>query len=187
MLKHQGTCLIETDRLILRPFQYSDADDMLTYWVSDPAIQSLYSEPVYTTKEAVNGLLDRYISGYNQSDYYRWAIQEKESGICIGQLAVFLVNNDHHFCEIEYALGSRFHRKGYCTEAVKAILPLCFHDIRFNKVQVCHKAGNEASRGVIRKCGFTYEGTLRDYFFAAGQYTDRLYYSMLKSEYPANI
>ena len=98
MLKHQGTCLIETDRLILRPFQFSDADDMLTYWVSDPAIQSLYSEPVYTTKEAVNGLLDRYISGYNQSDYYRRAIQVKERGIYIGKLGVFLVNNDHHFC-----------------------------------------------------------------------------------------
>ncbi len=52
-------------------------------------------------------------------------------------------------------------------------------------MQVCHREGNIASRGVIRKCGFTYEGTLRDYFFTEGKYIDRLYYSMLESEFRA--
>ena len=183
MLTHHGTFKIESERLILRPFQYTDDEDMLTYWISDPDIQSLYSEPVYNTKQEVKELLDKYISSYEKPDYYRWAIVEKNSTICIGQIAVFLVDNKNHFCEIEYALGRKFHRKGYATEAVKAVLEYCFNKVNFHKVQVCHKEGNIASQGVIRKCNFTYEGTLRDFFYMEGKYVNRLYYSMLKSEY----
>lgn len=158
---------------------------MLTYWVSDPGIQSLYSEPTYTTTDEVRELLEKYISSYDKADYYRWAIIEKASDICIGQIAIFLVDNKNHFCEIEYALGSKFHRKGYASEAVRSILDFCFKKVNFHKVQVCHKAGNLASQGVIRKCNFTYEGTLRDFFFVDGEYVDRLYYSMIKDEYEA--
>jgi ribosomal-protein-alanine N-acetyltransferase len=183
MLNHIGTQTISSERLTLRAFHYTDNDDMLTYWVSDSKIQSLYSEPTYTTTEEVKELLDKYINSYKKPDYYRWAIVEKESNICIGQIAIFLVDSKNHFCEIEYALGSQFHRKGYATEAVKTILEFCFNQINFHKVQVCHKEGNLASQGVIKKCNFIYEGTLRDFFYMDGKYINRLYYSMLKKEY----
>ncbi len=186
MLTHCGTQIIESEKLILRPFCYSDDDDMLTYWVSDYKIQSMYSEPVYTTKEEVKELLDKYIGSYMKSNYYRWAIVEKESDTCIGQIAIFLVDDNNHFCEIEYCLGSKFHRKGYATEAVKSVLKFGFNEVSFHKVQVCHKEGNVASRGVIEKCNFTYEGTLRDFFFMEGKYVSRLYYSMLKDEFLEN-
>jgi Acetyltransferases, including N-acetylases of ribosomal proteins len=187
MLKHNGTQTINTERLLLRPFRYTDDDDMLAYWISDQKIQSLYSEPTYTTKEEVRELLEKYISSYEKADYYRWAIIEKESNICIGQIAIFLVNDKNHFCEIEYALGSKFHRKGFATEAVKAILKFSFNEVNFHKVQVCHKEGNIASQGVIKKCNFTYEGTLRDFFYVDGKYIDRLYYSLLKEEYNFHV
>lgn len=108
MLSHQGTQTIETERLILRQFHYTDNNDMLIYWVSDPKIQSLYSEPTYTTTEDVRELLEKYISSYERANYYRWAIIEKSSNISIGQIAIFLVENKNHFCEIEYALDGKY-------------------------------------------------------------------------------
>jgi ribosomal-protein-alanine N-acetyltransferase len=183
MLSHRGTQEIETNRLLLRRFRYSDDDAMLKYWVSDPKIQSMYSEPVYTTKSEVKELLDKYISSYRKDDYYRWAIVEKESLACIGQIAIFLVDSKNHFCEIEYCIGSQFHRNGFASEATEAVVGFGFGQVNFHKIQVCHKENNIASQGVIKKCGFTYEGTLRDYFFMDGKYVDRLYYSMLKSEW----
>ena len=80
MLTHIGTETIETERIILRRFEYTDDNAMLKYWVADEKIQSLYSEPVYSTKEEVKELLDKYIESYDKSDYYRWAIIEKNSG-----------------------------------------------------------------------------------------------------------
>ncbi len=183
MLTHCGTKSIESENLILRQFSYNDNKDMLDYWVSDPNIQSMYSEPIYTTEEEVKELLDKYITSYSQDSYYRWAIIEKSTQICIGQVAFFLVDSKNHFGEIEYCIGSKFHRKGYASEAVKAILKYGFEKINFHKIQVCHKENNIASQGVIKKAGFKYEGTLRDYFYMDGKYVSRLYYSLLKSEW----
>ena len=183
MLTHSGTQTIETDRLILRRFLYTDDDAMLKYWIADEKIQSLYSEPVYETKEAVKELLDKYIGSYEREDYYRWAIIEKTTGECIGQIAYFLVDNKNHFAEIEYCIGSNFQCKGFATEATKAVIKFGFEKMNLHKVQICTKTINAPSKRVIEKCGFNYEGTLRDYFYMDGQYVGRLYFSILRSEY----
>ena len=185
MLTNVGTMKIETERLILRRFRYTDDDVMLKYWISDPKIQSLYlySEPVYRTKQEVKELLDKYIHSYEKNDFYRWAIILKKADECIGQIAYFLVDNNNHFAEIEYCIGSLFQRKGFATEATKAVIQYGFDKINLHKVQICHKSINLPSRKVIEKCGLTYEGTLRDFFYQDGKYIDRLYYSMLRDEF----
>lgn len=187
MLTHIGTNTIETERLILRRFQYTDDNSMLKNWIADEKIQSMYSEPVYSTKEAVKALLDKYIDSYENNDYYRWAIIEKNSVECIGQIAYFLVDSKNHFAEIEYCIGSDFQCKGFATEATKAIIAYGFDRINLHKVQICTKTINKPSKRVIEKCGFTYEGTLRDYFYMDGAYVGRFYFSMLRSEYENSI
>lgn len=186
MLTHIGTNRIETERLILRRFEYADDDSMLKNWIADENIQSLYSEPVYTTKDEVRELLDKYIGSYENDDYYRWAIIEKVTNECIGQIAYFLVDSKNHFAEIEYCIGAEFQCRGYATETTKAIIAYGFEEINLHKIQICTKTVNEPSKRVIEKCGFTYEGILRDYFYMNGSYTGRLYFSMLKSEYESN-
>ena len=187
MLTHNGTDTITTDRLILRRFEYSDDDSMLRNWIADEKIQSMYSEPVYSTKEEVKELLDKYIGSYERPDYYRWAVIEKASGECIGQIAYFLVDSKNHFAEIEYCIGAEFQCRGYATEATKAVIAFGFDRINLHKVPICTKTINKPSRRVIEKCGFTYEGTLRDYFFMNGEYVGRHYFSILREEYEAKL
>lgn len=184
MLTQAGTQTIETKRLILRRFQYEDVDAVFKNWASDEKVQSMYSEPTYSTREAVQGLLEKYIHAYEDPAYYRWAITLK-NGVCIGQIAYFLVDGKNHFAEIEFCIGREFQRYGYATEATKAIVQYGFDIIHLHKVQICHKSINLPSKRVIEKCGFHYDGTLRDYFLIDGVYVDRLYYSILKSEYDA--
>lgn len=183
MLTHIGTNTIETERLILRKFEYSDNASMRKNWIADKKIQSLYREPVYTTESEVKDLLDKYIGSYEKRDYYRWAVIDKLSGECIGQIAFYLVDSKNNFAEIEYCIGSNFQCKGLATEATKAIIAYGFEKIKFHKVQICTMTINSASKRVIEKCGFTYEGTLRDSFFIDDKYIGRLYYSILKDDY----
>ncbi|MCR5600251.1 MAG: GNAT family N-acetyltransferase [Ruminococcus sp.] len=183
MLTHIGTQAIETDRLILRRFEYCDCDAVFRNWASDEKVQIMYAEPTYRTKEEVNGLLDKYIGNYSREDYYRWAVIEKDCGECIGQIAYFLVDSKNHFAEIEYCIGQEFQRRGYATEAAKAVIEFGFDKMNLHKVQICCKTINEPSRKVIEKCGLTYEGTLRDYFFMDGEYVGRHFFSILRSEY----
>ena len=134
MLTHIGTNTIETERLILRKFEYSDNASMRKNWIADKKIQSLYREPVYTTESEVKDLLDKYIGSYEKEDYYRWAVIDKLSGECIGQIAFYLVDSKNNFAEIEYCIGSNFQCKGLATEATKAIIAYGFEKIKFHKV-----------------------------------------------------
>ena len=185
MLTHIGTNTIETERLILRKFEYTDDDSMLRNWIADEKVQTMYSEPVYSTKAEVRELLDKYIGSYEKDDCYRWAVIEKASNECIGQIAYFLVDSKNHFAEIEYCIGEEYQCKGYATEAAKAVIRYGFDKMNLHKVQICTKTINAPSKRVIEKCGLTYEGTLRDYFYMNGEYVGRLYFSILRSEYEA--
>lgn len=178
-----GTKTINTERLTLRKFDFSDAEDMLELWASKSKIQHMYSEPTYNTIDEVNGLLEKYIQNYDNSDYYRWAIVDNDSNRCIGQIAFYLVNLNNHFAEIEYCIATDYQNRGLMTEAVKAVIKFGFEEIRLHKIQISTKEINAPSKRVIEKSGFNYEGTLRDYFYYDGKYIDRLYYSMLFSEF----
>ncbi len=173
---------IETDRLILRAFRYSDADDMLRNWASDDEVQWMYGEPSYKTKEEVLELLDKYIGRTQSGYYYRWAVILKETDECIGQAAYFMADANNRFAEIEYCIGSAFQGRGYATEATKAIIDFGFDKIGLNKVQICVRPSNTGSKRVIEKCGFNQDGVLREYFLRDGAYEDRMYFSILRSE-----
>ena len=177
-----GTLEIETDRLLLRQFKLSDVESVHKNWAGRYEVQNEYGEPTYETPEAVKGLLEEYITGYKNGYNYRWAVIEKESGECIGQVAYFLVDTHNHFGEIEYCIGTEYQGKGYATEAAKAVIYYGFEVIGFHKVQICVRPANGSSKRVIEKCGFEYEGTLRDYFCIDGHYEGRMYYSLINPE-----
>lgn len=179
-----GSEQIETDRLILRKFTYDDIIDVHSNWASDEEVQLMYCEPVYKTLADVKGLLDKYISGYNRTDYFRWAVILKEDNRCIGQIAYFLVDEKNRMGEIEYCIGREFQRHGYATEACRQIIRYGIDRIHFHRIQIRCKDINAASEGVIRKCGFNYEGTLRDSILLPdGMYCGMKYFSLLEQDH----
>ena len=151
MLTHNGTKTIETERLILRRFEYTDDTAMLKYWIADEKIQSLYSEPVYSTKEEVKELLDIYIGSYEKPDYYRWAIIEKDCGECIGQIAFCRVYPDCNTAEIEYCIGKKFWGRGYAGEALQGVIDYTFSNTDFTKLEAYHRIENTKSGRVLEK------------------------------------
>jgi RimJ/RimL family protein N-acetyltransferase len=59
---------------------------------------------------------------------------------------------------IGYWLGQPFWRKGYATEAVRALIDHAFSDLEHEDLQACARVTNPASRHVIEKCGFQWTG-----------------------------
>ena len=186
MLTHTGTQTIETDRLILRRFEYTDIDSMLRNWIADEQTQWDYGEPFYSTPGAVRELFDtKYIVSYARDDYYRWAVIEKESGECIGQIAYFLMDTKNQHGEIEYVIGPAYQGKGYATEMTGAVIDYGFEKIGLHRVEIDCRTANEASRRVIEKCGLTCEGVFRDFFWRRDHFEGRRVFSILRHEWMA--
>jgi len=150
-MKHIGTQAFDTYRLILRPFVSLDAEGMLRNWAADPDIQNEYGEPVYSDIQQVNGLLKKYMDGYESPDNYRWAIIEKFSGENIGQIAFCKVWEDCRTAEIEYCIGKRFWGHGYAGEALSAVIRYAFSFTDFEKLEAYHRAENTKSGRVLEK------------------------------------
>lgn len=150
-MQHTGTEVFETPRLICRPFCPEDAGDMLANWAADPDIQYEYGEPVYEDIAKVRELLDVYISGSRQPDYYRWAVVEKKSGRNIGQIAFCKVYSDCQTAEIEYCIGKAFWGNGYAGEALEGLLRFTFEKTEFRKLEAYHRSENVRSGRVLEK------------------------------------
>ena len=140
--------MIETERLLLKHYTGTDKEiqDMLRNWISDPAVQTEYGEPVYTTSASVKELLERY-----RTEPYRWAVWEKKSGECIGQIAFCKIWDDIHTAEIEYCIGQPFRGNRYAGEALKAVIDDVFTHTDFEKLEAFHRKENPASGSVLMK------------------------------------
>lgn len=154
-MNHCGTQVIETRRLVLRPFILADAADLLALWIADPAVQSEYGEPTYETVDAVEGLLNKWIAGYASPAFYRWAMIERESGRCIGQIAFCRVYEDCRAAEIEYCVASSRWGQGYAGEALEAVIGHIFANTDFAWLEAYHRAENQKSGRVLRKSSIT--------------------------------
>ena len=147
----QATQVIETHRLILRPFKISDCVEAWDNWASNPKIQAEYGEPIYSTIAEVAQLLTNWINQYKNIDFFRWAIIEKQSHKNIGQIAFCKVFNDRQTAEIEYCIGERYWGVGFAGEALKGIIDYAFLNTEFVKLEAFHRKDNIKSGRVLEK------------------------------------
>ena len=97
---------------------------------------------------------------------------------------VQLVPLDNGSWEIGYHTVKAMTGRGYATEAVRAFLPVMMERLSLSEVDGICDANNIASRRVLEKCGFTYEGTLRrEYSRFDGQVLDSCMYSITYDEW----
>ena len=75
---HKGTKEIETERLILRQFNKDDAEAMFKNWESDSKVTEFLRWPTAIDISEAEQVLNEWIHGYENLDFYQWAIVLKE-------------------------------------------------------------------------------------------------------------
>lgn len=182
-MKHQGTETIETERLILRAFRPSDAESAYRNWLSDPEVTKFLRWQTHTDISVSERLIGEWSEKSADPAFYQWAIELKPLGEPIGTISVVDRNEDLDVVQIGYCIGSRFWRQGFTTEAFRAIIPFLFNEVGVNRIESQHDPDNPNSGAVMRKCGMTYEGTLRQADKSNRGVVDACVYSLLRSEW----
>jgi ribosomal-protein-alanine N-acetyltransferase len=181
-MNHQGTVKIETERLILRPLQFSDADAMFIGWATDPDVTRYISWKPHVSVDETKRIISFWMSNYPDPKFYLWGIQLK-SGRLIGTISIHSIQDNFERGEMGYALAKPYWNKGYVTEAARAVIDYAFGTLEFNRLEAHHSIYNPASGAVLIKCGMQHEGVLRQYYKSNDGYQDSSMYGILKRDW----
>ena len=183
-MNHIGTKVIETERLILRPFTLEDAQPMFDNWASDPEVSKYVTWPAHESVDVTKMLLEDWVTRYEKMDNYSWAITLKEKGDePIGNISAVPVDDHTESVEIGYCMGRAWWGKSVMAEALKAVIDFFMAEVGANRVYARHDTANPNSGRVMKKAGMTFEGVLRRSGRNNQGIVDLAYYSILRSEW----
>ena len=162
MLNHQGTRVIETERLILRPFVMEDADAMFRNWAGDDEVTKFLTWPTHESAAVSRMVLSDWTGHYPETNFYNWAIVWKENGPePIGNIAVVEINLKVDGAAMGYCMSRAHWRKGIMAEALRGLIAFLFDEVGFNRIEADHDPNNPASGRVMEKAGMRHEGVMR--------------------------
>lgn len=153
--------VLETARLILRPWTEEDAESLYEY-ARDPAIGPIAGWPPHESVEESRDVIKNVFTG---AECY--AICEKGSSKAIGAIELKLkghtdMTEREDECELGYWLGKPFWGRGYMPEAAREILRHGFEDLGMTTVWCGYYEGNAKSKRVQEKAGFVYHHTCEE-------------------------
>ena len=146
---------LETERLILRRWEETDAQSLFEY-AKEPDVGPIAGWPPHKNVEESLKVIRNVFTG---AECY--AICEKENNRAIG--AIELKLNGHtdmterdDECELGYWLGKPFWGRGYVPEAAKALMRRGFETLGMRTIWCGYYDGNTKSKRVQEKLGFVY-------------------------------
>lgn len=175
---------LNTQRLVLRKLEVSDAEEMFEYSSRPEASQYANWEP-HTSVEYTKEFLRWLKWQYRFHKVKTWGITLKNGGKLIGTVSFVKIDKETTSAEIGYTVSSAFWGNGYATEAVQKLLEFGFLELGFQRIFAKVVKENVKSSRVLERLGFTYEGTLRNSMVIHKKLCDVSYYSILKSEFMA--
>jgi len=141
-------------------------------------------EPVWPgndlTRTAFRGRIRQYWRDIDDDAAYPYFIFDRHSDALVGALTLSNVRRGvAQTATLGYWIGTPFTRQGYMTSAVRLLLQLSFGHLGLHRVEAACLPHNQASIGLLEKCGFQREGLARGYLKIAGRWQDHLLFARL--------
>lgn len=151
--------IIETERLILRPWREEDAPAMYKY-ASDPRIGPSAGWPVHESEQDSLEVIRRL-----QSQREVYAVVPKDVGEPVGSAGLSMNRRyrmGRRSAELGFWTGAPYWGRGYAAEAAMALIERGFTELALREIWCASYQGNLRSERVQEKCGFIRQGTVRD-------------------------
>lgn len=150
-IKNHFTETLQTERLILTPWQRKFAKGMYENWATDPEVNKYLFWDLHKNVQETEQIILSWIS----DPCYRWCILDKTNEEPIGSIDVVKFMPKDFKCEIGYCLTRKYWNKGIMTEALKKVIDFLFSE-GFNKIELRHAVENVGSGRVMQKAGMTF-------------------------------
>lgn len=171
--EYDSFMVIETARLLLRPWVKEDAPSLFEY-AKDPEVALPTGWQPHTSVENSLEVIEKILSSSEN-----FALTLKDEGKAIGSIGLHKKSNDQAAegdLEIGFWIGKPYWGQGLVPEAVRALLSYAFEEVGVKTVWCCYYLGNEKSKRCQEKCGFVFSHLEENSFIAPlGEYRTKVY------------
>lgn len=177
---------IETERLTLRLPQHSDwrawgelrasSADFLTpwepVWSADHLSRRAFTNRVYWAQRA-----------FQQGTALPVLMFRRSDAQIVGAITLdHIRRGPAQAGTLGYWIGQPFARQGFMREAILAVVHHSFQYLDLSRIEAACLPENAASRGVLEKCGFKYEGVAQSYLQINGRWRNHVLYASLRND-----
>ncbi|MDF3412994.1 GNAT family N-acetyltransferase [Sulfitobacter sp. M57] len=177
---------IETERLTLRPPVHSDfrawtalrdnSRDFLTkwepVWAKDHLSRKAFTNRVYWANRSVSG-----------GTALPLFLVRRKDDVLMGAITLDNIRRGPaQSGTLGYWTGAPFARQGYMREAIHAVVHQAFTRLDLSRIEAACLPENTASRGLLEKTGFKYEGVAQSYLQIDGRWRTHVLYAALRSD-----
>ena len=148
--------IMETERLILRPWSEADAEECFKY-AKDPRVGPPAGWPAHKSVEETREII-RTVLAVPET----YAVVLKETGLPVGSVGLHFHSDlarGEDECELGYWIGAPCWGRGLIPEASRELLRHAFEDLGMKRVWCGYYDGNVKSKRVQEKLGFRYQGS----------------------------
>lgn len=179
---------IETERLIVRCYQPSDAQLLADSVLENvehlkPWMPWAHNEPEPFEEKAKR--MQRLRGMFDLQQDYTYGIFNREETKLLGGTGLHTRLGENEL-EIGYWMHKDHLNKGLVTESTSALIKVAFEVIHVHRIEIHCDPTNLASAAIPKKLGFTHEGTLRQKTLFLDHWSDSMIWGLLKDEYPSS-
>jgi len=171
---------LTTDRLVLRAFEDDDAEPLFAHARNPNVTRFTLWDSHKSVAETLAFVRDyarcRYLEGTPEP--YAITLRADPQSKPVGALGCFWASQPNRTMELGYWLAEPLWGRGLTVEACRAVLGHAFAACEPERMQA-----RDASRRVLEKLGFRYEGTLRSFLLRRDRFEDVMFFSLLRSEH----
>ena len=186
MLLAKRKLRIETERLTLRPPIHSDfrpwtslraasADHLIPWepsWAEDHLSRKAFTNRVYWAQRSIT-------AGTAMPLF----LIHREDNDLVGAITLDNIRRGPAQAgTLGYWTGAAYARQGFMREAIMAVVHHSFTRLDLSRIEAACLPENAASRALLEKCGFKYEGVAQSYLQIDGRWRTHVLYAALRSD-----
>jgi RimJ/RimL family protein N-acetyltransferase len=174
---------IESERLILRRFKYSDLAAFMAYR-NDPEVARYQTWDSCDEQEAMAFVREMESARPGvPGEWFQLAIESREMGALVGDCALRVDEHEPYRAEIGFTLAREHQGKGFASEAVSYLLDYAFDALGLHRVVAIADCRNASSAALLERLGMRREGHFLEDVWFKGGWADEYLYAILKDEW----
>jgi [ribosomal protein S5]-alanine N-acetyltransferase len=175
---------LHTDRLVLRPFEAGDAAQVEALAGAREVADTTLTIPHPYPKGGATMWIATHGAAWTARTQATYAIVDRGTDALRGAAGIAL-SMPNSRGELGYWIGVPYWNRGYCTEAVGALMAFGFQSLGLHRLEARHFIRNPASGRVMQKLGMTLEGIHREAYLRWDRFEDVAMYGILRDEWNA--